>query len=328
MRYTFGLGGISLLLFLLLVVTGALELFYYVPSQENANASVQLITYLVPYGWLVRGLHYWAAQAMLVVVALHMLRVVYTGGYKPPRALNWLFGLSLLVFTLLLDFTGLVLRWDIDIAWALTVGTNLLKSIPAVGSALYQLAVGSAAIGAGTVVRFYGWHIFGLALPAFFMLVWHLFRVRRDGGISHRPPATVAAPPQAASDTPQHISRQELLYRELLAAVATSVVLVLLTVLFPPSVGAPADFANLPPEATAPWFFLWVQQLLQFGDPLLMGILVPAGLLTLLAVIPYLVDHRPEGTAEWFNRSGRLAQVLTTLIVLFVVSLIARGWLR
>lgn len=327
-RYTFGLGGISLLLFLLLVITGALELFYYVPSQESANASVQLITYLVPYGWLVRGLHYWAAQAMLVVVALHMLRVVFTGGYKPPRALNWLFGLSLLVFTLLLDFTGLVLRWDIDIAWALTVGTNLLKSIPLAGFTLYQMAVGSAAIGAGTVVRFFGWHIFGLALPAFFMMVWHLFRVRRDGGISRRLPTTVNAPPQSASHSVQSISRQELVYREVQAAVASTVVLVLLTVFFPPSVGAPADFANLPPEATAPWFFLWVQQLLQFGSPFLMGILVPAMLLTLLAVIPYLVDRRTEGVGEWFNRPGRLAQALTTAILLFVVALIARGWLR
>jgi quinol-cytochrome oxidoreductase complex cytochrome b subunit len=320
-RYTFGLGGIALLLFLLLVVTGALELFYYVPSVEDANASVQLITFLVPYGWLARGLHYWAGQAMVVVVALHMLRVVYTGGYKPPRALNWLFGLSLLVFTLLLDFTGLVLRWDMDIAWALTVGTNLLKSIPAIGPALYQLAVGSSAIGAGTVVRFFGWHIFGLALPAFFMTVWHLFKVRRDGGISHLPPA------QTAPATPGHISRQELVYREVLATVISLALLVLLTVAFPPSVGAPADFDSLPPDASAPWFFLWVQQLLRFGSPLLMGIVIPAGLLTLLALIPYLVDRSAQGTAQWFNRSGRLAQVLSTLILIFVVALILRGWL-
>jgi quinol-cytochrome oxidoreductase complex cytochrome b subunit len=320
-RYTFGLGGMALLLFLVLIVTGALELFYYVPGQEEANASVQLITYLVPYGWLVRGLHYWASQAMVVVVVVHMLRVVYTGGYKPPRALNWLFGILLLVFTLLLDFTGLVLRWDMDIAWALTVGTNLLKSIPGVGPSLYQLAVGSSAIGAGTVVRFFGWHIFGLTLPAFFLTVWHLFKVRRDGGISH-----LAASQGGAAST-SHIPRRELVRREVLATVVSLAVLVMLAVVAPPSIGAPADFNHLPAEATAPWFFLWVQQLLQYGHPLLMGVVIPVAFLTLLALIPYAVDRSREGTAQWFNRPGRLAQILATAIVLFVLAFILRGWL-
>jgi quinol-cytochrome oxidoreductase complex cytochrome b subunit len=84
-RYNFGLGGLSLFLFLVLAVTGALEMFYYVPSPEGANASVKTIAFLVPFGWLIRNLHYWAAQAMLVTVGLHALRVILTGAYKPPR---------------------------------------------------------------------------------------------------------------------------------------------------------------------------------------------------------------------------------------------------
>jgi quinol-cytochrome oxidoreductase complex cytochrome b subunit len=126
-RYTFGLGGVAVFLFAVLVATGLLEMFYYVPSLERANASVQMLTFLVPYGWLVRGVHYWAAQGLVVIAVLHLLRVVLTGAYKSPRRFNWLLGVSLLVLVVLLDFTGYVLRWDSDIEWALLVAEPAQK---------------------------------------------------------------------------------------------------------------------------------------------------------------------------------------------------------
>ncbi len=126
--YTFHLGAISAALFVLLGITGLLEMFFYVPTPDQANASVKLIAYVVPYGWLIRNLHYWAAQAMVVTVTLHLMRVAFSGGYK-GRRLNWLIGVSLLVLVLLLDFTGYVLRWDERASWALTVGTNLLRTL-------------------------------------------------------------------------------------------------------------------------------------------------------------------------------------------------------
>ena len=109
-RYTFGLGGISVLLFLVLAVTGLLLTFFYLPTPDRAAESIQIITYQVPFGWLVRNLHYWAAQWMVIVVALHMLRVIFTGAYKLPRRTNYVIGLALLAGTLLLNFTGYVLR--------------------------------------------------------------------------------------------------------------------------------------------------------------------------------------------------------------------------
>ena len=126
--YTFHLGAISIALFLILLLTGVLEMFVYVPTPEQANASVRLIAYVAPYGWLIRNLHYWAGQAMVVTVTLHLMRVIFTGGYKGRRS-NWLIGVGLLVLVLLLDFTGYILRWDDRAAWALTVGTNLLRTI-------------------------------------------------------------------------------------------------------------------------------------------------------------------------------------------------------
>ncbi len=315
--YTFGLGGISLFLVLILTISGALELFYYEPNLEGANASVQRITHLVPYGWLVRGVHYWAGQALIVTVALHLVRVLLTGAYHKPRRLNWLLGICLLAAVLLLNFTGLVLRWDNDIAWALMVGTNLLRTIPLVGDGLYLAAVGGGEISGATVVRFFGWHIFGLALPASVVLVWHLFRIRRDGGISHQLESSQPGKPR--------LPRSDLVRRETIAALLAGAVLLALTVLFPPGVSPRPDFDQLPAEASAPWFFLWVQQLLRLGDALLMGVVIPASLLAVVALAPLVLDRDPAGVGTWFNRQGRTAQWTVLTCIAVVLALIVKG---
>jgi quinol-cytochrome oxidoreductase complex cytochrome b subunit len=320
-RHTFGLGGISLLLFLVLCLTGALELFYYEPSLAGANASVQTLTFLVPFGGLVRGLHYWAAQLLVVAVILHLLRVMLTGAYKVPRRFNWLLGLSLLGGVLLLDFTGYALRWDTHIAWVLLAGTNLLKTIPLVGPVLYGMVVGGPELGASSLIRLYAWHIFGLAAPVFVVITWHLFRVRRDGGIAH-PPAAEGEPAAA------RLPRGELVQREGLAALLVSAALVVLAAVAPPALGPAPDFAALPVKPTAPWFFIWVQELLRLGDPVVWGVLVPAGLLAGLALWPYVVDRRPEGAGQWFNRPGRAGQWVALGLVLVLVGLTVRGALR
>lgn len=273
--YTFGLGGISIFLFLVLFFTGMLEVFYYIPSGAEANRSLQVITFLVPYGNLIRGLHFWAAQLLVGTSILHMLRVVLTGSYKAPRRSNWLLGSALLILTLFLNFTGYALRWDTDISWALLVGTNLLKLIPWVGDSIYTLTVGGNTIGDYTLVRLYGWHIYGLALVAVIIIVWHIFRVRRDGGISSLKEEKPIA----------RIRREQLVEKEVITMLAVSILLLTLAIFFPPGLQGPADFNNIPDDATAPWFFVWVQVLLERGGALQMGVLVPLGLLTWKSVV-------------------------------------------
>jgi cytochrome b6 len=316
-RYTFGLGGAAFFLFAVLVVTGLLEMFYYVPSVDRANSSVQLITFLAPYGWLVRGVHYWAAQGLVVVAVLHLLRVALTGAYKAPRRFNWLLGVSLLVLVVLLDFTGYVLRWDADIEWALLVGTNLLKSIPVIGEFLYGLLVGGSEVGGDTVVRFYAWHVFGLALLAAIMIGWHIFRVRRDGGISSVEPRT-----------PDRITRDDLVRREVVAMLVVSAVLLLLALAAPPAIGPPGDFSQLSGEAAAPWFFLWTQQLLRWGEAFAMGVLIPIGMLIVLILIPYVIDRRSAGSGRWFNREGRVAQWVVVGMLAVIAGLSLLGVLK
>ena len=140
-------------------------------------------------------------------------------------------GLALLVGTLLLNFTGYVLRWDDGTHWALVVGTNLIKDIPLIGHTLYQMIVGGTEIGAATPVRFYGWHLFGLTLPALILMVWHGFKVRRDGGISHQ---------LRVGDHTPRIDRHQLVKTETATALIVLAALLLISIVLPrPSAPSP-----------------------------------------------------------------------------------------
>ncbi len=213
-RYTLGAGGTAIFLMLVLVITGALEMFYYIPTPTDAALSIQTITYLVPFGGLIRNIHFWSAQLFIIVSAVHLVRVVFTGAYIPPRRFNYLLGLALFVFSILLNFTGYILRWDTGIQWALVVGTNLIKTIPFFGNDLYTILIGGTEPGSATLIRFYAWHIYGLAIVTVILIGWHAFRVRRDGGI--------ALPPPKLRTDHERISRFELVRRETLAMLLTS----------------------------------------------------------------------------------------------------------
>jgi quinol-cytochrome oxidoreductase complex cytochrome b subunit len=315
LRYTLGAGGLSVYLVIVLTITGILEMFYYVPTPEMAGASIQMITYLVPYGALLRNLHYWAAQALVVMAVVHMLRVIFTGAYAPPRRFNYLLGLTLLALSLFLDFTGYVLRWDEGIRWALVAGTNLIKAIPWVGPALYVFVMGSSQPGPAALTRFYTWHIFGLMIILIGIGIWHIFRVRRDGGI--------AAPPPELRREAARITRFELVRREGLAAILATVALLLLSTFVPaPLAPAMTEVSPQVGDTRAPWFFLWVQQLLRLGDAFWMGVVFPLAILLFIALIPYLFSlPLPGELGEWFPRGARLAQVAGAIVALFLLIL-------
>ena len=146
-------------------------------------------------------------------------------------------------------------------------------------------------------------------------MVWHAFRVRRDGGIA-------VPPPKLRSDN-QRISRNELVRREVLAILLVGIILILMASFLPAPI-APAMTAKplIPDEARAPWFFLWVQQMLKWGDPFIFGVLVPLGVLAVFALIPYIFPQPADSDiGRWFPKSNRLAQIVVSLIVLIVIAL-------
>lgn len=321
-RYTLGAGGMGVFLVVVVALTGILEMFYYVPTPEGAAQSVQMLTYLVPFGGIVRSLHYWSAQLLIIVGAVHLARVAFTGAYASPRRFNYLLGLILFIASLLLDFTGYALRWDQGVQWALVVGTNVLKTVPWIGSGLYQFVTGASEIGPALLLHFYAWHVFGLSALAAVLLIWHIFRVRRDGGI--------AVPPPARRHTQERISRYQLARREITAMLFAGAALVALAILRPAPIAAPiAGASAMAGEARAPWFFLWVQQLLRWGDAFSLGILAPLAALAVLIVIPYVLP-RPAAAelGRWFPRSARVAQVIFALLAAAVVLLTLTEALR
>lgn len=314
-RHTLAAGGIAIFLMLVLGITGILEMFYYVPNPGEAALSVQTITYHVPFGGFIRNLHYWAAQLLLIVSAIHLLRVIFTAAYSHQRRFNYLLGLGLFVLSIMLDFTGYILRWDVDICWPLVTGTNLLKTIPLIGDFLFRMAVGGGAVCSTALLRFYTWHIFGLTILVFFLGFWHAFRVRRDGGIA-------VPPPHLRTDT-MRITRNRLVRREVLAILVVGVILILMASFLPaPIAPAMTEKPNLTAEARAPWFFLWVQQMLKWGDPFIFGVLIPFGILVILALLPYIFPNPSDSDiGRWFPRSNRLAQIAVGAIALSVIVL-------
>ena len=314
-RYTLGAGGLAVFLCLILLVTGILEMFYYIPVPERAAVSVETITALIPFGALIRNLHFWSAQGLIVVMSVHLLRVVLTGAYARHRRLNYLIGLGMLIMILLLDFTGYVLRWDEGIRWALIVGTNLLKTIPWIGDSLYQLAIGGPQPGASTLERFYTWHIFVLTLVTIFLGGWHIFRIRRDGG--------VAVPAPAQREDSARISRFDLVRREVRIMLIAGVILLIISLFFPAPIQRPITQATLDIEDTrAPWFFLWVQQMLKYGDPFLWGVAIPSLALIVMAFLPYALPQAKDNEfGKWFPRGNRIAQIVVIVLALTMIIL-------
>ncbi|MBI5029894.1 MAG: cytochrome b N-terminal domain-containing protein [Chloroflexi bacterium] len=315
LTYTFGLGGIAVLSTLITMLTGIALTFYYVPTPAEAHDSIILINDVASFGSIMRGLHYWGAQWMVIAATLHFARIVFTGGYRPPREFNWLIGIALLVVTLVWDFSGYVLRWDDGAYWAFLVGTNLLREIPVWGESIYLAIVGDVQISAAALLRFYGWHIFGLTLVGVLGIVYHLFRLRKDGGIS-RPQL-----PEGAIR--EFVSRDELFFREFIVAAFVTAALIFLSLIFPAPIGTAANLNAGVVDVRAPWIFLWVQNLLRVIPPLWAGIIAPAFVLILLALLPFL-DRRGPGRAIWFARERWKPQLLLFIIAVVLVVLSVR----
>ena len=197
-RFTWGMGGITFYLFLVLTLTGVLLMYYYHPTKGQAYQDIIYLMSDVPFGKLLRNMHRWAAHLMVITVWLHMFRVFLTGSYKKPREFNWNIGVLLLVFTLLLSFTGYLLPDDQLGFWAVTVGTNMARATPLLGhegpfghmlgmtpynDVRFGL-LGGSIVDANALLRSYIWHCIGIPIVASVLMIVHFWRVRKDGGIS------------------------------------------------------------------------------------------------------------------------------------------------
>jgi quinol-cytochrome oxidoreductase complex cytochrome b subunit len=287
--YSFYLGTIAFVLFMILVFTGVVLMFLYVPSVERAYGSIKDLEYVVSFGWLLRGAHRIAAHLMVAVVFIHMVRVFLTGAYKngsavgANRPLNWIVGVMLLLLTLLLSFTGYLLPWDQLAFWAITVGTNIASAAPLVGKWIRFFLLGGSEIDQSALIRFYVLHVFFLPMIVLFLFSYHMWRVRKDGGLAvvdhealdQRPEkvapvksktysllgitngATVHVQNTMVDEEKNSVpSTPHLTRRIWLVTLATFIATIVLTIVFRAPLEAPANPAVTPNPAKAPWYFL------------------------------------------------------------------------
>jgi ubiquinol-cytochrome c reductase cytochrome b subunit len=180
-RWRYVWGSTLVFVFALQLVTGILLMTAYSPSDTSAWASVHFIQYQMDFGWLIRGLHHFGSQTMMVLIALHMLQVVIAGAQLPPREVNWWLGLALLGVTFGLGLTGYLLPWDQKGYYATRVATNIAGTTPGIGGFLQKLLVGGDEYGNHTLTRFYALHVSVLPLTLIALMVAHIALFRRHG---------------------------------------------------------------------------------------------------------------------------------------------------
>lgn len=346
--YTLGLGLISLFLFLILVVTGVLLMFYYVPSTNQAYDRMLDLRGTVAFGIFLRNMHRWSAHGMVAMVFLHMCRVFLTGAYKKPREFNWVLGVVLLLVTLFLSFTGYLLPWDQLAFWAITVGTSIAGYAPLVGSQIKFLLLGDTTVGQEALLRFYVLHVAVLPAVLTLLVAIHFWRIRKDGGLSRPEPKAavvkmrfepqkrvfglqgfVRGPFTKLGNVPDDsvYSWPNLLMAELFVFVLTVSVILVVALAFNAPLEQPVNVMHPPNPAKAPWYFLGLQEMVSYSA-FWGGIGVPTVLVLLLFLAPY-IDRDPKGVGRWFARERLLANtIFLTLLVLNVIFIIIGTFFR
>jgi ubiquinol-cytochrome c reductase cytochrome b subunit len=289
--WDYTLGSATLVAFIVQVVTGVALAFTYVPTPDHAYESLDFITNTAILGNVVRGVHYWGASAMVLLVAAHAAQVFLVGAFKYPREVNWLSGTLLLVFTFGMAFTGQLLRWNQDAYWAVVVGAAQAARAPFIGDWLTGVLFAGQTVGGATLTRFYATHVFMIPAIIFGLLGLHLYLVLRHG-VSEPP-----VPGRPVNPKTYKQQYQELMHRigepfwpdagwkDVVFALAVgSVVLVLAIVIGPPQLGTQADPTNINADPRPDWYFLWYFALLALipsgiedwfiiGFPLVLGLL-------------------------------------------------------
>jgi quinol-cytochrome oxidoreductase complex cytochrome b subunit len=316
------LGSLSVVLFLMMFVSGIFLAMHYNPSPDKAYQSIDYIMNDLPAGWLLRGIHHWGASAMVIAVFVHMMSCFFAGSYKKPRELTWISGVIMLLIVLGLGFTGYLLPWDLKAFWATTVSTNIPKDIPLIGHWLSRLALGGDSVSGSTLTRFYAIHI--VLLPALLigLIALHIYLVRAHGISEPSADEKAPAPAEPAAQAACGFAREkryrfypEHLFRASIVFTVTFVILIALSIYgqIPrePVAGTQVDNYLPRPE----WYYMWLFQLLTFfpGKWEAVGsLLIPFLLVTLLFALPFFDRHsRKLGTR---NRPLPLA-VGTTLVV-------------
>jgi cytochrome b6 len=307
LSYWYFLGGITLFLFGIQVLTGILLLLYYRPGAGEAFESVQYIMTQVQFGWLVRSIHSWSANLMIFTAFAHMFSVLFLKAYRKPRELTWVSGVILLFLVLGFGFSGYLLPWNTLAFFATKVGTEITGQVPVIGKPMMIFLRGGEEVTGATLSRFFGFHVAVLPGLATLLILVHLLLVQRFG---------ISVPPRVEAEWNANPSAKRemkffpnFLLRELMAWYVALGVLGALAAIFPWNLGVKADlFAPAPAGIKPEWYFLFMFQTLKlipskvwFIDGEVLGV-VAFGLVGVLwLLLPFFENAPPSRTKQWIT---------------------------
>ncbi len=313
-RYTWGLGGISSILMVILALTGILLMFRYDARMVYAYISIQEIETKIMFGSLLRAIHHWSAIFLVISTFLHLVRVFLTGSYKQGRTTNWIIGILLFICVLASNFTGYLLPWDQLSYWAITVSTNLMAYIPLIGSGLRNFFLGGPQVSQTTLNNFYAMHVVFLPVVIAAMMGYHFWKIRKNGGIS-QPNRKESLKIERLATIPH------LLNRETAAALTVITAVILFSMLKTAPLGPIANPFQSPNPAKAAWYFLGLQELLLHMHPLAaIGLVVVA--LVAIILTPF-IDRSEKDIGVYFRSpAGKKTALLGGLLAINMTPLI------
>ena len=329
--WDYTIGSATLVAFVVQVVTGVALGFTYVPTPDHAYESLEFITHGATLGSVVRGVHYWGASAMVLLVCAHAAQVFLVGAFKYPREVNWLSGTLLLVFTFGMAFTGQLLRWNQDAYWAVVVGAAQAARAPFIGDWLTGVLFAGQTVGGATLTRFYATHVFMIPAIVFGLLGLHLYLALRHGVSEPPVPGRPVNPKTYKQQYEEVIHRSGIPFwpdagwKDVVFALTVgSVVLALAILIGPPELGTKADPTIVQADPRPDWYFLWYFALLALipseienwfivGFPLLLGLL--------FVLLPFLA---PTGERSPLRRPWAIG--IVGLFVLSVAVLLEEGY--
>lgn len=306
-------GGMTLFLFGVQVLTGILLLLYYRPSPNEAYESVEFIMTQVRFGWLIRSIHSWSANLMILTASVHMFSVFFLKAYRKPRELTWLSGMLLLFLLLGFGFSGYLLPWNTLSFFATKVGTDIAGQLPVIGKWILLFLRGGEDVTGATLTRFFGFHVVVLPGIAIALVTLHVVLVQKFG--MSVPPSVEAEWDARPSERREMRFFPNFLLRELMAWYIALAILGGLAAFKPWELGTKADaFASAPPGIRPEWYFMFMFQTLKMipaklwiFDGELLGVLGFNAAFAVWLLLPFFDRGRGGRAQRWITGAGVFA---------------------